>query len=69
MNIQVNAGVRIPPDCMRVRQAAGQIGCNERTVLRMIEHGEIRAVRIGRRYWAVHRADVNRVAIGRAELW
>ena len=69
MNIQVNAAVRIPPDCMRVRQAAGQIGCNERTVLRMIEHGEIRAVRIGRRYWAVHRADVNRVAIRRAELW
>ena len=69
MNIQVNAGVRIPPDCMRVRQAAGQIGCNERTLLRMIEHGEIRATRIGRRYWAVHRADVNRVAIRRAELW
>lgn len=52
------AGVRVPNGFMRVRHAAKQMRCSPRTVCRYIEAGKIQAVRVGLRYWAVFRLDV-----------
>lgn len=61
-----DAGVRMPAGYMRVRYAADRLECTARTVLRHIKDGSLRARRIGLRYWAVLRADVEFEASWRA---
>jgi excisionase family DNA binding protein len=58
MNRNPDNGVRIPAGYIRVRSAANELGCSERTVLRRIHDGDFRKQRIGLRYWAVLREDV-----------
>ena len=67
MNLNPDNGVRMPAGYIRVRTAANELGCSERTVLRRIQDGELRKEQIGLRYWAVLRADVERISARRPE--
>ncbi|NDV63132.1 helix-turn-helix domain-containing protein [Puniceicoccales bacterium CK1056] len=44
-----NSSIKCTPFGLSVKQAALQINLSERTVRKLIEQGELRAVRIGRR--------------------
>jgi excisionase family DNA binding protein len=67
MHLNSDTGVRMPAGYMRVRSAANELGCSERTVLRRIQDGTLRKERIGLRYWAVLREDVEHVSARRPE--
>jgi excisionase family DNA binding protein len=58
-------GVRMPAGCTCVRRAAEELDCSPRTVCRLIRKGQIRAQRIGRRYWAVDCTDIETLALRR----
>lgn len=47
-----------PPDTIAVKDVVARTGLSARTVGRMCERGELRAVRVGRR-WLIARASVD----------
>lgn len=67
MKTPSQVGIRMPADCTCVRRAAAVLDCTERTVIRFIHNGTLRAIRIGLRYWAVFRADLELLALRRAQ--
>lgn len=66
MKSHTSVGVRMPSDYTCVRRAAKELKCTTRTVRRLIRNGKIRAQRIGLRYWAVYRSDIQALALRRA---
>jgi excisionase family DNA binding protein len=56
-------------DRIRVNHAAKRLGCTDRTVRRLIQHGKLPAERQGLRTWFILRSDVERLSRQREAAW
>jgi excisionase family DNA binding protein len=61
----MSSSIRWAERVLRVHIAARELGCSTRTVIRMIQRGEICAIRIGRRAWGIRACDLYGCGRGR----